>query len=99
MKIHILGLNVENFFIYDRWYMGPSTGTRRKCHFSGFEKLSLQNFYLFFFFFFSPLREKGNERQRDSGMMDHFPWRFPCFGGNSLHTEQRPLPGILQAVN
>lgn len=52
MKIHILGLNVENFFIYDRWYMGPSTGTRTKCHFSGFETLSLQNFYFYFLNFF-----------------------------------------------
>ena len=77
MKIHILGLNVENFFIYDRWYMGPSTGTKTKCHSSDFENLSLPNFYLFFFFFF-PLRGKGNER--DSGMIDIYLGDLQVFG-------------------
>lgn len=72
MKIHILGLNVENFFIYDRWYMGPSTGTRRKCHFSGFEKLSLQNFYLFFFFF--PLSGRKGKGREGEGLRDDGPF-------------------------
>lgn len=90
MKIHILGLNVEDFFIYDKWYMGPPTGTRTKCHSSDFENLSLPNFDLVFFFFF-PLRGKGNER--DSGMIDIYLGDFHVLGEIAYRLRAETSPG------